>query len=149
MKYQDLLNNSQQTSFAIQQRITDQMNQQMQYLRDKKNLTDYDVRYAEKRLEILQRQIALEEAQNNKSQMQLQRNAAGNYDFVYAADEEAVNQATEALLAAQQEAYNMSKQMYLDTYESAFQAAQQLRQMVIDTALDATLTADEQTKRIQ
>ena len=63
-------------------------------------------------LDILQKQIALEDARNNKSQMQLQRNAAGNYDFVYGANEDEVNKATEALLAAQQDSYNLSKQIY-------------------------------------
>ena len=95
------------------------MNQQLEYLRNKTNLSQYDVKYAQAQLEILQRQIALEDARNNKSQMRLQRNAAGNYDFVYAADENAVNQAQESLLDAQESAYNLSKDTYLNVYENA------------------------------
>ena len=100
-------------------------------------------------LDILQKQIALEDARNNKSQMQLQRNAAGNYDFVYAADEDAIAQATEALITAQQESYNLSKQIYLETYESAFEAAIKTRDMVVEVATDASLSVEERTERIK
>ena len=149
LKYQNLLNDSQNTSSIIQQHISDQMNQQLKYLRDKKNLTEYDVRYAEKQLDILQKQIALEEARNNKSQMRLQRNAAGNYDFTYAADEDAINSATQALLNAQQEAYNMSKEMYTKMYEEALNAATQVKELVVGIATDASLSVDEKMQRIQ
>lgn len=149
VKYQDLLNATQATSLNTQQRITAQMNEQLEYLRNKTNLSQYDVQYAQAQLEILQKTIALEEARNNKSQMRLQRNAAGNYDFVYAADEEAVNDAGNALLNAQQEAYNLSKNAYLNTYENALNAAQKAKQMIISIATDATLSTAEQTERIQ
>ena len=81
--------------------------------------------------------------------MRLQRNAAGNYDFVYGADEAAVSKATEALIAAQQEAYNLSKQIYLDTYNSAVEAALKTKDMVVEIATDATLDLDEKTERIK
>lgn len=149
LKYQQLLNDTQDTSLITQQRITEKMNEQLKYLREKKGLTEYDVQYAEKQLEILQRRIALEDAQSNKSQMRLQRNAAGNYDFVYGADEDAVNQAAQALLASQQEAYNLSKEIYKQTYESALRAAKEIKQMIIDTAMDASLTTEQQTERIR
>lgn len=125
------------------------MASQLEYLRNKTNLSEYDVKYAQQQLEILQKQIALEEAQNNKSQMRLQRNAAGNYDFVYTADEDAVNDAESALLEAQQSAYNLSKNAYLDTYQSALEAAQKAKTMIIEIATDASLSAEEQAERIQ
>ena len=149
LKYQQLLNNTQQTSFAIQQRIAAQMTQQLKFLRDKNELSEYDVQYAQKQLDILQKQIALEEAQNAKSQMRLQRNAAGNYEFVYAANKDAVNKANEELINAQQEAYNMSKQQYTQTYESALQAATETKEMVVSIATDASLSVEERTERIQ
>ena len=149
LKYQDLLNDSQETSLSIQQRISVHMNDQLGFLRNKKKLSEYDVQYAQKQLEILQKQIALEEARDNKSQMRLQRNAAGNYDFVYAADENAVNQAAEALLNAQQEAYNLSKKIYLDTYNSAIEAALKTKEAVVEIALDASIDTAEKQERIK
>ena len=100
-------------------------------------------------LDILQKQIALEDARDNKSQMRLQRNAAGNYDFVYAADEDAIAKANEALLAAQQESYNLSKQKYLEVYESAFEAATKTRDMVVQIATDASISVEERAERIK
>ena len=100
-------------------------------------------------LDILQKQIALEDARDNKSQMRLQRNAAGNYDFVYAADEDAIAKANEALLAAQQESYNLSKQKYLEVYESAFETATRTRDMVVQIATDASISVEERAERIK
>lgn len=132
-----------------QQRISAQMMQQLKYLREKNHLSEYDVEYAEKKLEILQRELALEDARNNKSQMRLQRNAAGNYDFVYAADEDAINDAKMALLNAQQEAYNLSKRIYKEIYDGALKLSQELKQMVFDVATDASLTTEQQAERIK
>ena len=149
IKYQELLNDTQATSAMAQQRISAQMTQQLKYLREKNHLSEYDVEYAEKKLEILQRELALEDARNNKSQMRLQRNAAGNYDFVYAADEDAINDAKMALLNAQQEAYNLSKQMYKEIYDGALKLSKELKQMVFDVATDASLTTEQQAERIK
>ena len=149
IKYQELLNDTQATSAMAQQRISAQMMQQLKYLREKNHLSEYDIEYAEKKLEILQRELALEDARNNKSQMRLQRNAAGNYDFVYAADEDAINDAKMALLNAQQEAYNLSKQMYKEIYDGALKLSKELKQMVFDVATDASLTTEQQAERIK
>lgn len=149
LKYQDLLNNSQNSSAIVQQYISNQMSEQLDYLRTKTKLTEYDVKYAEKQLDILQKQIALEETRNNKSQMRLQRNAAGNYDFVYAVDEDAVNNAAQALLDAQQEAYNMSKEMYTKMYEEALNSATQIKELVVGIAIDANLSTTEKIERIK
>jgi len=163
VKYQNLLNDSQNSSALIQKRITDSMNEELTYLRDKKKvvvdikgvseeisaITEYDIKYAEAQLDILQKQIALEDARDAKSQMRLQRNAAGNYDFVYTADEDAVNKATEALLQAQQDAYNLSKQTYLETYQAAYEAAIKTRDMVIEVATDASISTEARAQRIQ
>lgn len=148
-QYQQLLNNTAVTSLNTQQKISDQMAQQLKYLRNKTNLSDYDVQYAQAQLEILQKQIALEEARDNKSQMRLQRNAAGNYDFVYAADENSVNQAESDLLDANKNAYNLSKDAWLNTYSSALDAAQKAKSMIVEIATNTSLSVDEQNERIQ
>ena len=170
LKYQNLLNNSQNASSAIQKKISDQMKQQLTYLQNKKKyvldivgaeketqsvlkevnaITKYDVEYAEKQLDILQKQIALEEAKNNKNQMRLQRNAAGNYDFVYGADENQVVQATQELINAQQEAYNLAKNAMLQTYEMAMETALKTKETLVEIVMDTGLGAEEQKNRIQ
>ncbi len=84
-KYLELLDQS--NDLGIQNQITAQMKEQLEYLREKKNLSEYDVQYANAQLEILQKRIALEEAQRNKSQMKLRRDSQGNYSYVYTANE--------------------------------------------------------------
>ena len=149
LKFQEALNDSQSNSLATQRKITSLANEYLTYLREKNNLSEYDVKHAQMELDILQKQIALEDARDNKSQMRLQRNAAGNYDFVYGADEDAIAKANEALLAAQQESYNLSKQKYLEVYESSFEAATKTRDMVVQIATDASISVEERAERIK
>jgi len=55
-------------------------------LRKKDKLTQYDLDRAQKRLDLLQAEIALQEAQENKTQMRLMRGADGTYSYQYVAD---------------------------------------------------------------
>ena len=87
-KYQQMLNDA--TDPTVQQQITDQMNEQLDYLREKTNLSKYDVEYANAQLEILQKTIALEDARAAKNTMKLRRDSQGNYNYVYAADNKTV-----------------------------------------------------------
>ena len=109
---------------GIQQQITDLMNDQLSYLREKTNLSEYDVKYAEQQLEILQKQIALEEAQNNKSKLSLKRDSQGNYSYVYTADEEATLKAQEDLDDALYNAYELSKEQDINVQKEAFEAVE-------------------------
>lgn len=110
--YQELLDDS--TSLSTQQKITEQMNQQIAYLQEKTDLSEYDVEYAEKQLDILKAQIALEDAQNNKNKMKLRRDASGNYSYIYTADENEVLDKQQELLDAQNEAYELAKERLED-----------------------------------
>ena len=47
----------------------------------KKKLTQYDVDRANALYDIKLKEIALEEAQQNKSQMRLRRDSSGNYSY--------------------------------------------------------------------
>lgn len=133
----------------IQQQITDQMNQQLGYLRDKKNLSEYDVQYANMQLEILQKTIALEEARNNKNQMKLRRDAQGNYSYVYTADEGDVKKAEDDLLDARQNAYNLSKEQMKQTQADSLSALQDARSLLDSIWNDANLSLEEKKKRTQ
>ena len=133
----------------IQQQITDQMNQQLGYLRDKKNLSEYDVQYANMQLEILQKTIALEEARNNKNQMKLRRDAQGNYSYVYTADEGDVKKAEDDLLDARQNAYNLSKEQMKQTQADSLSALQDARSLLNGIWNDANLSLEEKKKRTQ
>lgn len=146
-QYTDLLDGA--NTLDIQTKITDQMNQQLEYLRTKTNLSEYDVSYAQAQLEILKQQIALEEAQANKSQMKLRRDSQGNYNYVYTANEDNVKNAQDGLLDAQNNAYNLSKDQMKQTQEDSFSAFQQAKQLLLDIWSDTTLGVTEQKERMQ
>ena len=146
-KYLEMLD--QTDDLHIQQMITEQMKQQLGYLRDKEKLSEYDVAYANAQLEILQKRIALEEAQRNKSQMQLRRDSQGNYSYVYTADEGDVSAAEGDLLDAQNNAYNLSKEQMQQTQADSLSALQDAQQLLNDIWTNANLTLDEKTERTQ
>jgi TP901 family phage tail tape measure protein len=146
-KYLEMLD--QTDDLHIQQMITEQMKQQLGYLQDKEKLSEYDVAYANAQLEILQKRIALEEAQRNKSQMQLRRDSQGNYSYVYTADEGDISAAEGDLLDAQNNAYNLSKEQMKQTQDDSLSALQDAQQLLNDIWTNANLTLDEKTERTQ
>lgn len=121
-KYRDLLDNT--NDLYTQQKITAQMNEQLDMLREKGTLSQYEVDYANAQLEILQKQIALEDAQRNKSQLKLRRDTQGNYSYVYEADEGDVTSAEDSLADATYNAYELSKENKTNLQESYLQAIQ-------------------------
>lgn len=146
-QYLELLDGA--TSLDVQQKITEQMNQQLQYLREKDKLSEYDVAYAQAQLEILQKQIALQEAQANKSQMKLRRDSQGNYSYVYTANEGDVAGAQSDLLDAQNNAYNLSKEQIKQTQDDSISALQQAQELINNIWTNANLTLEEKKERTQ
>lgn len=140
-KYLELINNN--TDPTIQKQITDQMNQQLGYLRDKTNLSKYDVEYANAQLEILQKTIALEDARANKNQMRLRRDTQGNYSYVYAASQADIASAENDLLDAQMNGYNISVEANRNSADSFYQKIQAMADQLRDAANDATLSEEQ------
>ena len=109
-KYLDLLDNAQGSSAQTQNRIRQQMQEQLDLLQKQNTVTEYDVKLANAKLEILQKQMALEDAQRNKNKMQLRRDTQGNYRYVYTADQGDVKEAQQDLADSEYDAYEMTKQ---------------------------------------
>jgi TP901 family phage tail tape measure protein len=146
-KYLELLDQS--NDVGIQNQITEQMKQQLEYLREKKNLSEYDVQYANAQLEILQKRIALEEAQRNKSQMKLRRDSQGNYSYVYTANEGDVANAQSGLLDAQNNAYNLSKEQMKQTQADSLSALADAKSLIDSIWTNANLSLEEKKKRTE
>lgn len=144
-KYLDLLDDA--SGLDTQHKITEQMNQQLDLLRNKTKLSQYDVEYANAQLEILQKQIALEDAQRNKSQMKLRRDSQGNYSYVYTANEDDVRSVEGDLLDAKNNAYNLSKDNMKQAQDDSLSALQNAKQMLMDIWTDANTTLAEKQER--
>ena len=106
-KYTKLLNDT--TDPTIQDKISAAKATEYDLMSGIVYMTQEDVDLANKRLEILQKEIALQEAQQNKSRLQLRRDTQGNYSYVYEADEEAIDSAEADLLEARQDYWNSAK----------------------------------------
>lgn len=81
-------------------------------------MNEYDLEYLRKKYDLRVAEIALEEAQNAKSQVRMQRDAEGNWGYVYTADEAKVDSAQQSYedkLYAMQE-FN---QAYMDEMQNA------------------------------
>ncbi len=81
------------TDPAKQKQLQDFLENEVGLLKEKDKLTHYDMERAEKMLEITMKQIALDNARNNKTMMRLVRTSTGNWAYQYVADAEAVEQA--------------------------------------------------------
>ena len=146
-KYLDLLDNA--SGLDTQHKITEQMNQQLDLLRNKTKLSQYDVEYANAQLEILQKQIALEDAQRNKSQMKLRRDTQGNYSYVYTANEDDIRSAENDLLDSKNNAYNLSKDQIKQTQSDALSAYQEAFSQIETIKNSAIGKTEEGKQRIQ
>lgn len=126
LKYQKMLD--QTNDLNTQNKIKQAMKEQLEALENQKKaiinnqgeleyvnaLSQFDVDLANAKVEALQKQIALEDAQRNKNQMQLRRDTQGNYRYVYTANEDDLLAAQEELADAEYDIYEMSKQRYSD-----------------------------------
>ena len=123
-KYTDLLNQAQGASLQTQNKIRAQMQEQLDLLDGQATVSEYDVKLANAKLEILQKQIALEDAQRNKNQMKLRRDTQGNYRYVYTANQEDVAGAEQDLLDSEYDAYELSKNQQISNYDNLINAYQ-------------------------
>lgn len=107
-KYTKQLNST--SNIDIQNKINKAMQAQIKALQAKTKLSKYDVDLANAKYETLVAEIALQEAQANKTKMQLQRDSQGNYSYVYSQDENAIADAQSKLEEARVNEWNIIKE---------------------------------------
>lgn len=105
-----------------QQQLKKVMNEQLQILKQKDKLTQYDVDRASKLLDIEKARIALEEAKSNKATMRLKRDSQGNYSYQFTADQTAIDEAENKLAQTENDLYNFDKNQYEKNLKEAYDA---------------------------
>ena len=93
-------------------------------------LSQYDVDLLNAKYQLTLAQIALEEAQNNKTTMRLRRDASGNYSYVYTADADAISNAEQTVEDKQKNLYDISKEYEEKIAASWFDVLQQYEERV-------------------
>lgn len=145
-KWQDAINGT--SDIAVQQQLNDLMNAQLAMLERKGELTQYDIDRAEKEYEIALKQIALQEAQQNKSKMRLRRDANGNYSYQFVSDEDQITQAQQELAAAQNELYNFDKSAYQDNLNEMYSVWKEFQDQIAKAYVDYADDQDALTERV-
>lgn len=91
-------------------------------------LSEYELNIAKQKFDLMQAEIALEEARNAKNQVRLQRDSEGNFGYVYTANKEATDKAEQAVYDAQNKMYNTS----VDTLEKLRSQIYNIRKQAMD-----------------
>lgn len=132
------LNNT--DSLYAQKKLNDFMEDELKMLREKEKLTQYDVDRANALYDIKLKEIALEEAQQNKSQMRLRRDSSGNYSYQFVADQDSISAAQQELDDAKNSLYNMDKDAYRENQQAILDAYTEYQEKMRDAA---NLSAEE------
>ena len=140
-KYQDAIYDA--DSVAAQQKISKAMQEQMDMLEKKDKLSQYDIDRANKKYELTLKQIALEEAQNNKTTMRLRRDANGNYSYQYVANQEQVSKAQQELADTQNDLYNFDKDAYQKNLDDLVQMWKDYRDKEEAIRQDSSLSEEK------
>ena len=117
-------------SLKAQQKIQAFREKEIKALREKENLTQADIDLAEARYQIMLKEIALEDAQNNKTSMKLTRNEQGNQSYQYVADEDDVGQKQQDLLQSYADLYKLADDSYNHSMELAFDLYEEMNEKI-------------------
>ena len=93
-------------------------------LQDQGKLSKFELEIQQAKYDLLVAEIALEEAQNAKSTVRLQRDSEGNFGYVYTADAALVNESLQQFDDAQNALYNKGLEganNYAQKYQSTLQ----------------------------
>ena len=106
--------------------------QRTQAKQDQTKLSETELGILQKEYELLQAKIALEEAQNAKSTVRLQRDSEGNFGYVYTADENKIADAEQNYADKENELYNARLDAANDYSEKYIQAQMEMHQTLSD-----------------
>lgn len=117
--------------------------------REGNKLSQYDLDILNAKYQVLQAQMALEDAQNAKNQIQLVRDSQGNWNYQYTADQDQIANAQQNLLDAENNWYNIAKQQVTDVTGEIVSTWKECQDKIKDIYSDMTLTDEERSAQAQ
>lgn len=136
------------TDSAMRDRL-EALQEEIDIRRENNTLSEYDLDILEAKYQVLQAQMALEEAQNNRNQLRLVRDSQGNWNYQYTADAEQVANAQQDLLDAENEWYNIAKDQVTDVTSEIITTWQECRDQIEQVYSDMTLSDAERAARAE
>ena len=140
-KYQQAIDEN--DGLKAQRELKNIMEDELAALREKDKLTQYDIDRAELRYQIALKQIALEEAQQNKTKMRLRRDSQGNYTYQYTADEDQISKLQSEMSELYQQLYNLDADEYKNNLNQLYDVWVAFQQDM----LEAEQINDEEAKQ--
>ena len=134
---------AQTRSLIAQQKLNDLKQEELNRLREAQDetnaLSKYEVQRADLRYQLALREIALEEAQNSKTDMKLTRDEQGNWTYQYIADDTEIETKRQEMLDALNDLYQLSSEAYEKSIEDQIALQEEyitrLEEIYEDTAL--------------
>lgn len=117
--------------------------------REGNKLSQYDLDILNAKYQVLQAQMALEDAQNAKNQIQLVRDSQGNWNYQYTANQDDIANAQQNLLDAENDWYNIAKQQVTDVTGEIVSTWKECQDKIKDIYSDMTLTDEERSAQAQ
>ena len=135
------------SDLVTQQKLTASMNEQLDALKQKDKLTQYDLDRANALFDIEVKRAAFKDAQQNKSRMRLRRDSQGNYSYQFVSDEDSVAQAAQELADAQNSLYNLDKDAYKGNLDEIYDVFYNFTEKWQKLATDVTISDEERRQK--
>lgn len=136
-----------------QKELEDWMNKEMDYLHNKKDLTQDDLDLAEKQYAVMKARIDMENAYNNKKYTaMLQRNADGTYGYMYIQDTSQYEAASQQYRDAIDDLYNYSLERNEALQKENIELKQEALEeydRIVSQLKAGMITSEEATKLLQ
>lgn len=117
--------------------------------REGNKLSQYDLDILNAKYQVLQAQMALEDAQNAKDQIELVRDSQGNWNYQFTANQDDIANAQQNLLDAENDWYNIAKQQVTDVTGEIVSTWKECQDKIKDIYSDMTLTDEERSAQAQ
>lgn len=131
-KYLDAIDKT--DSPTQQKKLNDLMQQETDYLREQDKLSEYDLERANLKYELALKQMALEEAQQNKTQLRLRRDSQGNYTYQYTQDDDQVASIQSEIADLYNQLYNLDAEQYRGNLEEIYDIWNEFQERMAEAA---------------
>lgn len=131
-KYLDAIDKT--DSPAQQKKLNDLMQQETNYLREQDKLSEYDLERANLKYELALKQIALEEAQQNKTQLRLRRDSQGNYTYQYTQNDDQVASIQKEIADLYNQLYNLDAEEYRGNLDEIYSVWSEFQERMAEAA---------------
>ena len=133
---------------AAQKQLQNIYEKELKTLKEMDKVSQYDIDRANKKYELTLKQIALQDAQQNKSKMRLRRDSSGNYSYQFVADDDRLSQLQDEIAEINNSIYNLDKNAYNQNLNEYVNAYQEMQNKITEISTNAALQDEEKERQI-